>query len=257
MADLDPLKPPSDEIIDRIVDGELTPAELRAAFDRLDREPDGWKRCALAFLEAQCWRESLRTLGEPTRIPVDSRTLAVPLADTSTSQKPRRWLRRVSMAATIAASFVLGWMGHTLRPLIDPDHSSPTLTHTTPAQQSKESAALLPDDPELPTRTVAEEPREDRSQPDLSETVREVATLLLSSDTAEGEIPILAGPGIDSEWVRNQPPPISERDQVILQRHGYQVDQRRRLITSTLADGRRVTVPIDQVQIRYTGNQPL
>ena len=43
----------------------------------------------------------------------------------------------------------------------------------------------------------------------------------------------------------------------VLQQHGYQVDQRRRLISATLADGRRVTVPIDQVQIRYTGNNPL
>jgi hypothetical protein len=29
------------------------------------------------------------------------------------------------------------------------------------------------------------------------------------------------------------------------------------LISATLRDGRRVTVPIDQVQIRYTGNDPL
>jgi len=87
--------------------------------------------------------------------------------------------------------------------------------------------------------------------------VREVARLRISSDNANAEIPILAGPGINAEWVPNKPPPVSERGEVILHRLGYQVDQRRRLITTTLADGRRVTVPIDQVQIRYTGNQPL
>ncbi len=41
MTDLDPLKPLSDEFIDRIVDGELTPAELRDAVDRLDRRARG------------------------------------------------------------------------------------------------------------------------------------------------------------------------------------------------------------------------
>ena len=46
MTDLDAIPPPDDDFIDRIVDGTLTPAELRAAIDRLDREPDGWKRCA-------------------------------------------------------------------------------------------------------------------------------------------------------------------------------------------------------------------
>jgi hypothetical protein len=70
-------------------------------------------------------------------------------------------------------------------------------------------------------------------------------------------LPILAGPGINTEWLKNQPPPVSEHGQAVLQQHGYQVDQRRRLISATLRDGRRVTVPIDQVQIRYTGNNPL
>ena len=70
------------------------------------------------------------------------------------------------------------------------------------------------------------------------------------------DVPILAGPGINEQWLRNQPPPVTEHGQVALQRQGYQVDQRRQLITTTLPDGRRVTVPIDQVQIRYTGNQP-
>jgi hypothetical protein len=257
MTDLDPLKPLSHEFIDRIVDGELTPAELSAAVDRLDREPDGWKHCALAFLEAQCWRESLRDIGEPTRCPVDSEVATIPLAAMPTSQKPGRWLRRAIVAATVAASFVLGWAGHTWRPLIAPGHSAPGLTRPIAARQSRDSEASPLVDPTRPLRTNSEQRREDFLPPNPSETVREVARLLVSSDNAKAEVPILAGPGINAEWVRNQPPPVSEREEAILQRLGYQVDQRRRLITTTLADGRRVTVPIDQVQIRYTGNPPL
>ena len=45
MSDFDLAHPVDDTFIDRIVDGDLSPAELRAALDRLDREPDGWKRC--------------------------------------------------------------------------------------------------------------------------------------------------------------------------------------------------------------------
>jgi hypothetical protein len=257
MTELDPPKPLGDAFIDRIVDGELTPAELRAAIDRLDHEPDAWKRCALAFLEAQCWRESLRAIGEPTRLPVDSHTSSIPLSAMPSSQKQGRWLRRAIVAATVAASFVLGWVGQAWRPLIAPGQSSPALTQTQLAQQNKESETPPLVDPPGPTRTISEQPLVDQSPPNPSEMVREVARLRISSDMAKAEVPILAGPGIDSEWVRNQPPPVSEREQVILQRLGYQVDQRRRLVTTTLADGRRVTVPIDQVQIRYTGNQPL
>ena len=32
----------ADDFIDRIVDGGLTPAQFRAALDRLEREPHGW-----------------------------------------------------------------------------------------------------------------------------------------------------------------------------------------------------------------------
>jgi hypothetical protein len=71
------------------------------------------------------------------------------------------------------------------------------------------------------------------------------------------EVPILAGPGIDRGWLAAQPPPVSDYGLAVLQRHGYQVDQRRRLLVGTLGDGRRVTVPVDQVQVLYTGNNPL
>jgi hypothetical protein len=84
-----------------------------------------------------------------------------------------------------------------------------------------------------------------------------VARLRIGDESSGTEVPILAGPGITEEWLRHQPPLVSEHGQVVFQRHGYQVDQRRRLITTLTPDGRRVTVPIDQVSIRFTGNQSL
>jgi hypothetical protein len=51
-----------DVLIDRMVDGPLPPGELREAVARLDGVPaaEGWRRCGLAFLEAQCWGDLLR-----------------------------------------------------------------------------------------------------------------------------------------------------------------------------------------------------
>jgi hypothetical protein len=45
--------------LDRLVDGELDEASRAALLRALDRAPDGWKRCASAFLEAQAWRQAL------------------------------------------------------------------------------------------------------------------------------------------------------------------------------------------------------
>src|SRR5262245_66209563 len=48
-----------DILIDRLVDGELTGDERRQLLESFDKHPEGWRRCALAFLEAQSWREEL------------------------------------------------------------------------------------------------------------------------------------------------------------------------------------------------------
>jgi hypothetical protein len=79
MTDHDSPTLPLDDCIDQIVDGSLTPAELRAAVARLDSEPGAWKRCAVAFLEAQCWREAMRSGDEPAHLRADglSQTLAL------------------------------------------------------------------------------------------------------------------------------------------------------------------------------------
>src|SRR5947208_659233 len=48
-----------DAWLDRLVDGEVAEPERRALLSRLEQAPAGWRRCALAFLEAQAWREAL------------------------------------------------------------------------------------------------------------------------------------------------------------------------------------------------------
>jgi hypothetical protein len=50
------------QILDRLVDGELAEIERREVLQTLERQPDGWRQCALAFLEAQSWGEALTQL---------------------------------------------------------------------------------------------------------------------------------------------------------------------------------------------------
>ena len=45
-----------ERILDKLVDGELTEADRKVLLSALDDEPGAWRRCALAFLEAQTWR---------------------------------------------------------------------------------------------------------------------------------------------------------------------------------------------------------
>ena len=51
--------------IDLLVDGELSEADRRALLLELEHDPDGWRRCALAFLEAQCWKAEMGQMARP------------------------------------------------------------------------------------------------------------------------------------------------------------------------------------------------
>jgi hypothetical protein len=261
MSDLDSFPPLDDDFIDRIVDGTLTPAELRAAAVRLDRDPGGWKRCAVAFLEAQCWRESFRACDPPAKTEDSLLPFPLPLPASPTKRTPHRWLRGAVAAGIVAASFAMGWLGHAARP----GTAAPRIaalppgtirTHDAgnlqPGSRNEPGVAHSKTDPRASWPTPGARPA-GRPAP----LVTTVARLQFGPANARSEVPILAGPGIDEKWVRQQPPPVSEHGQVVLQQHGYQVDQRRRVITRFMADGRRVAVPVDQVLIRYTGNQPL
>ncbi len=255
-----PREQPLDNLIDRIVDGSLGPGELGVALSRLQHEPDGWKRCTLAFLEAQCWRDSFRVLAAPAVSGPGCEPDAIRLARPKLDRRRTRSWRGAAAAGIVAASFALGWPSHVSRP--------PQLTGPIPAgspspivareQHESASEPVVPTSDD-PIQQAAFDARlaADRSPPSPGELVQTVAQLRIGPEGAGATVPILAGPGIDGDWLKAQPPPLSEREQVILQRHGYQVDQQRTLLIATLADGRRVSVPIDQVEIRYTGTNPL
>ena len=46
--------------LDRLVDGALDPQEQRSLLAALETQPDGWRRCALTFIEAQTLRGEFR-----------------------------------------------------------------------------------------------------------------------------------------------------------------------------------------------------
>ncbi|HUG89437.1 MAG TPA: hypothetical protein VML55_01300 [Planctomycetaceae bacterium] len=47
---------PDPRLLDRMVDGELSPKDERALLVQLDDEPAGWRQLALAFVESRTWQ---------------------------------------------------------------------------------------------------------------------------------------------------------------------------------------------------------
>ena len=243
-------------LIDRMVDGCLSPADLREAVSQLDTHPEGWRISALAFLEAQCWRDAFQQVGahdDDQTVRVSSVSNDDPAPRTAVPR--RRWAGPARAAAIALVAFAVGWMGHRLSTRgggLQP-------SHVLPVSATNGMEAVHRDTPVPALRTASLSPEAIAGLPtDRLPTVREVARLRIGTgDAAPAEIPILAGAGVGQRWLLEQPPPFSEHDVAVWERQGYELQQTRRLMSVPLADGRRATVPIDHVQLRYVGRDPL
>ena len=91
---------------DRLVDGELSPAEYRALLASLDDEPDGWRCCALAFLEAQAMGSELASLRQSLDTTLPSQVGTPARHGRPTTPFPAKAL--LAIAASFVVAFGLG-----------------------------------------------------------------------------------------------------------------------------------------------------
>ncbi|MEW4564968.1 hypothetical protein AB1K70_20755 [Bremerella sp. JC770] len=99
-----------DRLLDRLVDGELSPQEYREVLSQLDQMPNGWRRCAHAFLESQALGQSLPLVMQTTESrPQTELASAAEKSSTASNASFRRMETLAAMAASVAVAFGLGW----------------------------------------------------------------------------------------------------------------------------------------------------
>lgn len=97
--------------LERLVDGELPEQERTRLLLMLDEIPDGWKRCACAFLRSQCYQEVLDSglFGEVTGLLVgaseadeqsDALAFTHAVGDLSDDETFREWVRKQCVSIT-------------------------------------------------------------------------------------------------------------------------------------------------------------
>jgi hypothetical protein len=72
-----------------------------------------------------------------------------------------------------------------------------------------------------------------------------------SGQPREVRVPVIEGSGIDSRRLLEQRSAISESIVKELTRRGHKVESHRQLLTVDLKDGRKVLLPVDQVDVRF------
>jgi negative regulator of sigma E activity len=239
----------SERRLDSLVDGELNETERRELLLRLEHDPDGWRRCALAFLEAQCWKAELgQMVARPKKASCPTVLHREP------SSRRQTWRQYVATSLTIAASFLIAlvvgmglrgnWSGAAL-------HSPDALVTGTmaefPLANAGSSPARATEVRALPMQVTADDWEMvtlggDKSLKGQSQTIR---------------VPAQRRNVLDRDMLDHIPDAISPQMEEVFEQSGHRVVQQREIVPLQLNDGRRLVVPVDHVEIHYVGRPSL
>jgi len=232
----DLLTPDDIRMLDRLVDGELNESERRTLLLRLEHSPDGWRRCALAFLEAQSWRLEARAMvAEPAPLPAQ-RPAPAPqeaLQPASLSRKTWNglsvWMPSMLAAGILVAVVYPQWDGFFHREKFVPvaQHRNPQLSAAAPA-----------------TSVVAHN----------SENVRLPVASGPNGEKRFVDVPLVEADRMGEDFVGRIGGQLSPEVVRILEQNGNRVVREHRYVPYQLEDGRRVVVPVEQVEIRPVSN---
>ena len=183
-------------LLDLLVDGELSDAERCELLAWCEREPDGWRRCALAFLEAQDWSSVLGALAGTSQQGQAATTTQATSTRVLAGSKPfwnvRQWGTMLAMAASFVLAFTLGlWV-----------------------RDVGKAGQIAPPSP-----------------PGVN--------VVSSGQRADGD-----------EWLPIEPAAVPDDVRQALERLGHHVEQQRRFVPYRLDDGRRMVIPVEQVEVR-------
>lgn len=234
----DKLSPAELRDVERLVDGELDLTAQQQLLRRLESAPDGWRRCALAFLESQALAQVLippspqadERLGVRGSSAIDAALPPTPL--------PAARKRIMKPAFALAASFLVAFaLGLALR--------SSTLNHNMPAgvDLAQPSATSPMTDSMAHAAPEAIAPAASSTPP--------------PSDAADENTPIQLVGSADGEVAPRSEPRslIPPRIRRALERMGHRVEEHREMLPIELEDGTQGYVPAERIELHYIGNQ--
>jgi hypothetical protein len=244
-----------DRLFDRLVDDELTDTERKELLSGLDSREGGWRRCAIAFLEAQSWRREIGSLfgkSESDKQNNPSQKSELPkTAPRKESGKTRKTKKRRSLSGpllSVAAGILLAIGMNSLIQEMGMN-SSPGL----PPFSGNQFASMinnqsLPQKAGLGSLDLSIDPRKD------------VHLVKLNGRTPSGKqlsavLPAISQDRLDETWIKNMPSAIPDELVNRYQQAGHEIKTTRQLLPIRMGDGRKLIIAVDQLDVRYT-DQP-
>ena len=240
---MNPFDSDKQRLLDLLVDGELSEPQRREILAWCQSEPDGWRRCALAFLDAQSWSSVLGKIADERGVAGKQTSAdllrAAPAAGAIVVQptraaQPHTWFgSALALAASALVAFMLGLWARGGLPgramIASGEHQA---LSAVAERGGAGSGALSADRPEQGPRG-------------------KVRLVVGGPAGAADEIqlPVIEGQSLGDDWLHGQPAMPLDVQQA-LERLGHRVRQQRQLVPFSLKDGRRVMVPVDQVDVQ-------
>jgi hypothetical protein len=215
---------------DRLVDGELSAEEYRATLSALDEEPGGWRRCALAFLEAQAWRSEMGAIrsGLPAA--------AAKIAPAQTRPRPV-WMPLLAAVASFVVAFAGGIVVQRQWDRSAADASRP---------QGGAEVVQRPAIPDARGETLAQEPRS-------------VGNIRLVMDGGQGDAPqeidVPVYDQVNPEWLVHEAPVLPPEVIRALERRGRKVERSVEYLPLPLDEHRQIVLPVEQYEIMPVGRR--
>jgi hypothetical protein len=214
---------------DRLVDNELSAAERRTLLEALDTKADGWRQCAIAFLEAQSWGDDFRRLMRQSDRPRN----AIATVAVEPAPAVRRPMRQAITWASIAASMLVAFSLGTLQ------------------RQRGTPLANVPAESQ-PGRQIADADSPPTSEVPKTANDRDALTLWVRDDAGTPRsirVPLMDAGALDRElgveFRSGLPPDVRAQ----LHDGGYQVQSKRRYAPLWLENGQRMVLPVEDTKI--------
>lgn len=191
-------------VIDELVAGNLHGEQYRRVLKALDEQPDGWKECAMAFLQEQALKRELRVLAaddeiwnpnRKSRAIVETPASVHPVSPIKSSEHVRlEWMTRLSsIAALLLLSFSVGWFGAGWGRGTSESDGKPSEATVAGGQANEIPAAA---DGSIPPMYVGKEMIPvDRSPPALLQELESRGSINLES--FDGYVPVRVGDSIE------------------------------------------------------------
>lgn len=238
----------SNETMDRLVDGELSRESYREVIARLDEEPDGWKRVAIGFLEAQAFAQELRsfcTEGQGTGAANPPQpTLTVPVETKTISQSVQKTFEELEQNdQSVSNQIRPNWINWPLG-LLSSAAAVGIVIVSSMYYQSDSDFALSPNSPAINKFENGLSSNTDQAEFNDADGHIQFVANSTGAHTKPVDVPVYSAD-------RYRPLHSSEVDQVVsqLEKNGRPVRRERQVVPVRSHNNQTIWVPIEQVDI--------